>query len=402
LGTAWLVALVSTWPGRDETSYWHDLLAGDQARREVRLFGLAGEFLSRFMASWRQLTAVTTRAFQQKARPVYVVAALLVVSYVGSMGWLAHDAWTGAVAVGGLVTVVGALINLSGFGMTGDAGLSAAYCQSIVERLRALHGLTLPDAVVGADAVTPDVRPEPAAVELAGVRYTYPGSECPAVDGVSVMLAPGSTTAIVGVNGSGKSTLMRLIAGIDDPDEGSIAVAGETATRMRHVSAVFQQSAHFPLDVADNIGLGLNDGVAQAAQATGVGTDVLTRHTEPGDDPGLSGGQWQRVALARCLLRASRRGGAVLLDEPTAALDPLQEKALFDDFRTLTHGLTAVLVTHRLGSVVDVDRIVVLDAGQVVADGTHEQLMAQGGLYADLFELQRAALLDPVDGEGDE
>jgi ABC-type multidrug transport system fused ATPase/permease subunit len=195
------------------------------------------------------------------------------------------------------------------------------------------------------------------------------------------------------MNGCGKSTLVRLLAGLTQPDSGTITVAGQPQASSHLASAVFQESAHFPLDVAANIGLGL-DGVAAIAQLAGVAPDVLNRHSPDGQEPGLSGGQWQRVALARCLLRANRRGGLVLLDEPTAAMDPLQERALFDDFRALTAGLTTVLITHRLGSVVDVDRIVVLDQGQIIADGTHGELMAAGGLYAHLFELQRHALLD--------
>jgi len=398
LGTGWLTTLLAqSARDQDVAAYWHGLVAG-QGRREARLFGLAGEFIARFQRSWLMFEKVTSAAFHRKARPVYGVAVLVVLALGGTLAWLGHDAWTGAIAVGMVVTVVGSLVNFSGFGMTGDAALSAAHCQGVVEQLNELRALAEPDAVEGVDGAPSD-KPEPAPVEIEGVRFCYPGSERAAVDGVSLTLTPGSTTAIVGMNGSGKSTLMRLIAGIAEPGEGTIAVAGDTTTRMRHVSAVFQESAHFPLDVRDNIGLGLG-GVEDAAQATGVDASVLNRQSQVGDDPGLSGGQWQRVALARCLLRAKRRGGVVLLDEPTAALDPLQEKALFDDFRTLTHGLTAVLVTHRLGSVIDVDRIVVMDAGRLVAEGTHAELMAAGGLYAELFELQRKALLEPAAAEG--
>jgi ABC-type multidrug transport system fused ATPase/permease subunit len=388
LMTGWQAIATKTTRDADVAGYWRELLAGTVARREVRLFGLGHEFIGRLTSSWDAFTTGASRAARRAARPLHVVTILLVAAYGGSLAWLTLDTLSGALAIGSVVTVVGALLNFSGFGTLGTADMSAALCQSIVKRLAELRALVLSEP--GSDRPASGTA---ATVEAEAVTYTYPGSPTPVLNGLTLRLEPGTTTAIVGINGSGKSTFVRLLAGLYEPEAGQVGVDGLTAGRAQLVSAVFQEPAHFPLDVVSNIGLG-RDGVEAAAQAAGVTPELLARRSEDGDNPGMSGGQWQRVALARCLLNARRRGGLVVLDEPTSALDPLQEKALFDDFRRLTHGLTTVLVTHRLGSVVDVDRIVVLDQGRVVEDGTHAELMAAGGEYAGLFELQRHALLD--------
>ncbi|MCH4208971.1 ATP-binding cassette domain-containing protein [Bifidobacterium sp.] len=403
LGTRWLRAVTEgTGEDGDISEYWRSLSFDVRARREARLFGLGGEFAARSHRAWKSFMALSTRSFRHRAAPVYVVSILLVLAYAVSLMLLANQVVSGALGVGAFVSCVGALINLNGFGMIGDAAIGRAQCMQVVCELAALHSsidstpeprsseTTALETTSGQRANLDDR----VAVELNHVTFSYADTLPAALSDVNFRLRRGTVTAIVGVNGSGKSTLIRLLAGLAEPDCGQVRISGMQEGRSWAVSAVFQSPARFPLPVGDNIGLGLPD-VAWAAEDAAVDGQLLARRSMVGEDPGLSGGQWQRVALARCLAHArqsSPSDGVVLLDEPTAAVDPLTEKTFFDDFRRLTQGLTTVLVTHKITSITDVDRIIVLDGGRIIGDGPHSRLMKQCALYRDLYERQRRSM----------
>ena len=238
--------------------------------------------------------------------------------------------------------------------------------------------------------------------------FTYPGRDAPVLDGVNLEIDQGEVVALVGENGSGKTTLAKLLCGLYRPGKGTIRwddvnVAGCDPAGVRsNIAVVFQDFVRYQsLTAAENIGIGLparlgdRDAIVDAARRAGAhdaiaalpqGYDTVLSRQFGGTD--LSTGQWQRVALARAFLRDAP---LVVLDEPTAALDPRAERDLFETVAALYRSRSAVLISHRLSSVRFADRICVLAGGRITESGSHEQLLAAGGVYAELFELQAHA-----------
>ena len=245
------------------------------------------------------------------------------------------------------------------------------------------------------------------------IEFTYPGSTTPALRSVSVQIKRGEVIALVGENGSGKTTLAKILAGLYEPNEGvvrwdNIAISELDPDQLReHIAVIMQDYTRWPLTARDNITMGRavqEHRLAEAAQASGAdrvinllnsGYDTqLDRRFQNGAD--LSGGQWQRIAIARGFYRDAP---FLICDEPTSALDPRAEHALFETVRAHATGRTVLLITHRLASVRYADRIYVLDKGQIIEHGSHQDLMATKGLYAELYELQASAYEDSLRGE---
>jgi ATP-binding cassette subfamily B protein len=250
----------------------------------------------------------------------------------------------------------------------------------------------------------PFPRPLREGIRCEDVWFTYPGSDCPALAGVSCEIRAGQKVALVGENGAGKTTLVKLLLGLYRPDAGRITFDGcnvqqiDPRSLRRAMSAVFQQFVRYQLTLGENVGLGqpgrMGDRACleEAGERAGI-SDLVRALTEGhetllGPDVGgvdLSGGQWQRVAIARAFFRDA---AVLVLDEPTAALDPLAELAVFERFAELAQGRAAVLISHRLGMARLADRVLVLARGRVVEHGTHEELLRAGAAYATLFRAQ--------------
>ncbi len=245
-------------------------------------------------------------------------------------------------------------------------------------------------------------------IELRDVDFQYPGAATPAVRDVTLTLRRGETVALVGPNGSGKTTVSKLLANLYTPTSGSVRWDGEDLRELdqeqvaRSIAVLFQDFVRYELTLLENIGVGDESRMADrsaiertagaagadaAAHRLAGGFDTLLSTRYP-DGSDLSTGQWQRVAMARALFRDAP---LVVLDEPTAALDPRAEAELYEAMSTVLADRTVLLVTHRFASARRADRIVVLDAGAVIEQGTHEQLMAAGGYYREMFDLQAAA-----------
>lgn len=245
-------------------------------------------------------------------------------------------------------------------------------------------------------------RPLTDRIALRGVSFSYPAQDRPAVDAVDIEIRAGEVVALVGENGSGKTTLAKIVAGLYEPVTGTRhwdGAAVPAADVRASVSVIFQDFVRYQMTVRDNIIIGdgdrpaSEDAVVEAARRAGVlgavrelpdGVDtMLGRELDEGTD--ISGGQWQRLALARALYRDMP---LVVLDEPTAALDPRAEHELFADVRAVLDGRAALLISHRFSSTRLADRIYVMDGGRVVECGTHDELMARAGQYAELYGLQ--------------
>ncbi|HVX43791.1 MAG TPA: ABC transporter ATP-binding protein [Mycobacteriales bacterium] len=401
-----LIALTSRWSQIDAAAevsasagvrrradYVRGLLADPGAAKEIRLFGLAGWLDTRFADIWNRAMRTVWRQRRRAGFPVVGGVVLLVGAHVVVIVILARQALHGSVEIGAVAVYLQAILGMDQLARADydNRGVIRAGRQlRELRRLRESLGESRPAPVRSGTGA--------AEVRLQGVTYRYPGQDRPVIDGLDLVVPAGQSLAVVGLNGAGKSTLMKLMTGLYEPDSGEVLVDGIPADPARdRAAAIFQTFGRYEISLRDNVTLGRSDmddaTVRRALDAAGAdfGIDLdttLSAAYAGGTD--LSGGQWQRVALARTVAALERGAGLLILDEPTAALDIRAEVELFETFLRLTRDVTTVLVSHRLSSVRQVDRIVVVEHGAIVEDGNHADLVATGGRYAELFALQAA------------
>jgi ABC-type multidrug transport system fused ATPase/permease subunit len=406
LATHWLLRESAVWRDREteevrgaqrHADYAYRLAVDPPAAKELRLFGLADWVIERFRSRRELLFQLRWQATRLRERPVVwslllVLAANLVVFY--SLGASAAD---GSLPLDRLVTFAGAAVGAS---MIAFGGLSwaldgAAAPAGAVLRLEA--------AMAPAGALAHGERAAtgmPAReIRFEGVRFAYPGGGAPVLDGFDLVIPAGSSLAIVGQNGAGKTTLAKLLCRLYDPQGGTILADGVDLRQLdvdawrARIAAVFQDFVRFELPLRDNVAPGgapdavIRAALAEAGAANLAELDVVLARGYPGGTD-LSGGQWQRVALARALCAVRLGAGLVLLDEPTAQLDVRGEAEIFDRILAATREMTTILISHRFSTVRHADRICVLEQGKVVELGSHDELMAAGGRYRTMFELQ--------------
>jgi ATP-binding cassette, subfamily B, bacterial len=405
LATHWLLRESAVWHDRNtdevraaqrDADYAYRLAVDPPASKEVRLFGLAGWVVDRFIERRRRLHELQYHATRLRERPL-LWSVLLVVAANAFVFWaLARDAAGGRIGLGETVVYVQAAIGVS---MIAFGGFSWA-----------LDGAAAPVAAVM--RLEPAMQPAgalPAGDRSAGqaplreirfrqIRFGY-APDAPVLDGFDLAIPAGSSLAIVGQNGAGKTTIAKLICRLYDPQAGTIEIDGvdvrefDLASWRSRLTAVFQDFIRFELPLRDNVmpAGGPDTVVTAALEEAGAANlasldTILARGYEGGTD--LSGGQWQRVALARVLAAVRMGAGVVLLDEPTAQLDVRGEAEIFDRLLEATRHCTTILISHRFSTVRHADRICVLEHGRVIELGTHDELMALGGRYRTMFDLQ--------------
>ncbi|HET9051276.1 MAG TPA: ABC transporter ATP-binding protein, partial [Candidatus Dormibacteraeota bacterium] len=417
LSTHWLLRESSVWRDRStavvksaqrESDYLYRLAVDPPAAKEVRLFGLEGWTVDRFVerrTRLHQLQYVATRLREQP-----LAASLLLVTVANALVFwsLAHDASGGAIDLAHLVTFSQAAVGAS---MIAFGGLNWALDGAVAPVAASLR---LVPRMGPAGALTRGARPArgmPAAeIRFRDVGFAYPGGAT-VLRGLDLTVPAGSSLAIVGQNGAGKTTLAKLLCRLYDPQQGAVEIDGVDLRDLdvdewrARVAAVFQDFIRLELPLRDNVApRGAPDADVleslAAAGAAGLASldTILARGYAGGTD--LSGGQWQRVALARALCAVRLGAGVVLLDEPTAQLDVRGESEIFDRLLAATRACTTILISHRFSTVRHADRICVLENGAVVELGSHEELMARGGRYRTMFDLQAQRFEATHDEEG--
>ena len=391
--------------------YLRTVLVGRDEAKEVRAFGSGGVIRDRWSNLYDEYIKLYVR---QSRRRVFIQLLSTVVTIAVVGGWIGLIV---ALYASGRTSGVDLIAGAAGAGllMGRIAGLAASM-QMIYESSLFLEDfrsfIELRDTYEAPPVVNAAPPPERGFDELSleSVTFHYPGAEVDAVSDVSLKIGRGEVVALVGENGSGKTTLAKLLALLYRPTEGRILWDGvdvgevDRAAWRSRIAVIFQDFVKYQLTGTDNVGLGdanrLSERDSIAASARHAGADSFIEPLPEGYEtylskefPGgvdLSIGQWQRVALARAFFRDAP---FLILDEPTAALDARAEHSLFESIRHLRQGRTVLLISHRFSSVRSADRIFVMKEGKLVEQGNHEALMAEDGLYAELYNLQAAATL---------
>src|SRR4051794_26359736 len=404
--THWMLRESGVWKDRNtdevrsaqrHSDYAYRLAVDPPAAKEVRLFGLGDWVIERFASNRRRLHDLQWQATRLREKSVLSCLLVVTVANVVVFWSIAHAMTTGDVALGAGITFLQVAFASStiAFGGLSWALDGAAAPVAAMDRLG--------DRMQEAGALPPGQRSAsglPAAhIAFRDVTFAYPSSSRPVLDGFDVTIPAGTSLAIVGQNGAGKTTLAKLLCRLYDPQQGTIEVDGadirdlDVADWRSRITAVFQDFVRYELTLRENVApIGAPDDVIRAALGD-AGAErlsdldtVLARGYEGRTD--LSGGQWQRIALARALCAVRMGAGVVLLDEPTAQLDVRGEAEIFERVLAATRHCTTILVSHRFSTVRHADRICVVESGRVVEIGTHDELMARPGRYRTMFDLQ--------------
>ncbi len=392
-------------PETREQTYLETLIAREDFAKEVQLYQLGSMLLERYHAIFNRLYGEDRNLTIRRGVWGYLLGLISTAAFYVAYAWIVLEAIAGQISLGdmtmylmvfrqGQTTFSSALTSIGG--MYEDN----LYLSNLYEFLE--QDIPKPQGGASKGLISGD------GIRFENVSFTYPGSLQPALKNVSLHLQPGKKLAIVGENGSGKTTLIKLLTRLYTPDSGRILLDGldlqawDINVLHQRIGVIFQNFVRYQFTVGENIGVGdvehLEDNSRwQTAAQKGMAEPFIEQMPERfqtqlgrwfkgGQE--LSGGQWQKIALSRAFMRS--KADILVLDEPTAAMDAEAEVQIFDHFRSLTQNQMALLISHRFSTVRMADTIVVLTAGELIEQGTHEELLQAGGRYARLFSLQAA------------
>ncbi len=394
-------------PAKRQMDYLRQVAGSREGAKEVKLFGLNKFFTERFQALAHQIYVEDVTLSRSKL----IVGGLLGV--IGTLGYYGAYVYV-------ILRTLGGAYGIGQFTfLTASIQQASSNLQQVFSTASGIadQALFLTDLIAFFD-MQPTVQSNPDGLktptpiergfEFRNVSFAYPGTDRPVLRNFNLTLSPGERIALIGENGEGKTTVVKLITRLYDPTEGQILLDGVDLREYsledlhRHIGVIFQDFMRFEMTARENIAVGRIDQPHQqsdielaahksladtvVSKLAGGYDQMLGRRFEGGVE--LSGGEWQKIALARAYLRDAQ---LLILDEPTAALDARSELEVFERFAELTEGKMALLISHRFSTVRMADRIVVLSGGRLIEEGNHQELMARNGLYAGMFEMQAAS-----------
>lgn len=387
-------------PLRRRFDYYQDAICGRESFKETRSLGAFFVLREKMFDSLNQLKKILWKAELKTGSLEVLMRIVTLIGYGGILLMLVYFVFTGDVSVGIFAAIFASLQDVF-------HTMDEVICMHVSEITEGfatvrnfVHFLSLPEQSENKNSVCS----KESGIVADNISFTYPSAKNSIIHNLSLKINPGEIVAIVGENGAGKSTLVKLLTGLYYPDNGSVSIGNvdtknvSSSALFENISGVFQDYGRYKMSLKENIQISdiaaqhkesdVNDALKKADlnlddRSFENGLNTLLSKEFGGID--LSGGQWQRVAIARGLYRIHN---IIILDEPTSSIDPIEESAIYTKFREISQNKTAIIVTHRLGCAQIADKIIVLDKGQIIESGSHEELLKNHGKYTEMWDAQ--------------